>query len=431
MPPESFISLLEESAGGEVCRRVVEALSREPVVSVRANPAKIGLEELRAHFGDLAGDAVPWASDCGFYLERRPSFTLDPLFHAGAYYVQEASSMYIGSLVPEGKGRTVLDLCAAPGGKSTHLLSRLDATDLLVANEVMSSRCGTLAANVARWGLPNVVVTNSDPSDFTPLEEIFDIVLADVPCSGEGMFRKDEEALRQWSPDNVRLCAARQRRIVSDVWPALKTSGILIYSTCTFNRIEDDDNVQWIASQLGATILGSRHFYPGIDRGEGFFCAVLRKEGNPRTPAALRNRGAAGPKSETEGSQFILPGYDIIARGDMLKAYPQHLAQRMRSLEGALKVIHSGVAVATRKGRDIVPEADLALSSALRRGAFPEADLSREEAVRYLSREPLLLKQSPRGYVLVTFEGQPLGFVKNLGNRTNNLYPQSQRIRNL
>ena len=289
MFPADFINDLRDSLGTERADRIVAALSSEPEVSVRVNPFKLSLNALREHFGPLAGDPVPWAADEAFYLTERPSFTLDPLFHAGAYYVQEASSMYVGVLFEgakaallDGAGRAsglrVLDLCAAPGGKTTQLLSHLDAASMLVANEVVPSRATILAENVARWGCSNVAVTSSDPAAFGPLRGFFDIAVVDAPCSGEGMFRKDERAVAEWSPANVQLCAARQRRILADFWPSLVAGGFLIYSTCTFNRQEDEDNVDWICRELGAGCLDMRHFYPGEDRGEGFFAALLRKE---------------------------------------------------------------------------------------------------------------------------------------------------------
>ena len=284
MFPAEFINEMRDSLGPERAERVLSALAGEPAVSVRVNPRKLTLVALRAHFGTLAGDVVPWASDEAFYLNDRPSFTLDPLFHAGAYYVQEASSMYVGQLFERAKATLgkealrVLDLCAAPGGKTTQLLSHLDDASLLVANEVVPSRATILAENVARWGCSNVAVTSSDPAAFASFRGFFDIAVVDAPCSGEGMFRKDERAVAEWSPDTVRLCAARQRRILADFWPSLAPGGFLIYSTCTFNRFEDEENVDWIVRELGAACREMRHFYPGEDRGEGFFAALLQKE---------------------------------------------------------------------------------------------------------------------------------------------------------
>ena len=283
MFPAQFVNDLRERLGTVLSDKILSALEEEPPVSVRVNPFKMPVEELRRHFGALAGDPVEWAPGEGFYLNGRPSSTLDPLFHAGAYYVQEASSMYVGvlfdqALVACGGGEVrVLDLCAAPGGKTTQLLSHMDDTSILVANEVVPSRATVLAENVARWGRSNVAVTSSDPSAFSAIRGFFDIAVVDAPCSGEGMFRKDSRAVAEWSPDTVRLCAARQRRILADMWPSLASGGFLIYSTCTFNPLENEDNVTWICEELGGGLMGMRHFYPGIDKGEGFFASLIRK----------------------------------------------------------------------------------------------------------------------------------------------------------
>ena len=444
MFPAEFINDLRDSLGAERAERVLAALAAEPAVSVRVNPFKLSLAALRAHFGALAGDAVPWAADEAFYLTERPSFTLDPLFHAGAYYVQEASSMFVGQLYEQAVaalGRTsglrVLDLCAAPGGKTTQLLSHLDAASLLVANEIVPSRATVLAENVARWGCANAVVTSSDPAAFTPLRGFFDLAVVDAPCSGEGMFRKDERAVAEWSPDTVRLCAARQRRILGDVWPALASGGFLVYSTCTFNRLEDEENVDWICRELGGKCLVQRHFYPGEDRGEGFFAALIRKDGTY----------AGGPAAAAELA--------TVEKGSLVKVFPAAFIRDLARLEKSLKVITSGVAVATRKGRDLVPEADLALAAEdvrsavlwhllpgaekcsrnemppapLRELSFATIEVSREDALRFLSRDAVVFPDAPRGYLLLTYEGQGLGFVKNLGNRTNSLLPPARRIR--
>lgn len=430
MFPSEFINEMRDSLGAERAERVLSALAAEPEVSVRVNPFKLSLAALRAHFGALAGDPVPWASEEAFYLRERPSFTLDPLFHAGAYYVQEASSMYVGVLFERAKaalgadalsggsaGLRVLDLCAAPGGKTTQLLSHLDAGSLLVANEIVPARATVLAENVARWGCANVAVTSSDPAAFTPLRGFFDLAVVDAPCSGEGMFRKDERAVAEWSPETVRLCAARQRRILGDVWPALAPGGYLIYSTCTFNRAEDEENVDWICRELGGGCLEQRHFYPGEERGEGFFAALIRKEGS------------------YVGGPAATPGLSFIEKGNLVKAFPAAYMRDLARLEKSLKVIASGVAVATRKGRDLIPEADFALavadvrSASLRELSFVCIEVTREEALKFLSRDAVAFPDAPRGYLLLTCEGLGLGFVKNLGNRTNSLLPPARRIR--
>ena len=440
MLPEAFISLLQESYSVETVRRLCAALAEVPSVSVRRNPAKISAEALQEHFEENVDGAVEWAPE-GLYLKKRPSFTLDPLFHTGAYYVQEASSMAIGALLKKAfpdAGQTdlrVLDLCAAPGGKSTHLASLINPQSLLVSNEVMQQRATVLADNLALWGMPNVVVTNNDPADFGRLESYFDLILVDAPCSGEGMFRKDEASVTEWSPNTVRLCAARQRRILADSWPALRPGGMLIYSTCTFNHFEDEDNTDWICRELGGECLEQRHFLPGTDRGEGFYCALIRKTGGASRKVIRTSRSKAPADAQAkEAENLILPGFTLRERVTreglrLLKAYPETLAAEIEALAQPLKVLRSGVAVATVKGRDLIPEADLACSTAFNNDAYPRVELDREDALRYLAHEPLLFQDRLKGYLTLCFKGLPLGFVKNLGNRANTLHPLSRRIR--
>ena len=248
--PVSFADYTRTLLGDEDYKELVTSLESEQSVSIRLNPLK--------PFAFRSGEhAVPWCTS-GFYLEERPTFTFDPLFHAGCYYVQEASSMFVEQALKQYMGEepvVMLDLCAAPGGKSTHIRSLLPDNSLLIANEVIRNRSQILAENLTKWGHPDVVVTNSDPSDFTPLEDFFDVILTDVPCSGEGMFRKDPVAISEWSPENVEICRQRQRRIIADIWPCLKPGGILIYSTCTYNTKENEENIRWIRDEFGAEVL--------------------------------------------------------------------------------------------------------------------------------------------------------------------------------
>ncbi len=441
-----FIHSLEANFGEERSCRLISALCNEPSLSVRANPAKITTEELSEHFSDKYDGVVPWCRE-GLYLKSRPSFTLDPLFHAGYYYVQEASSMYTGVMLERaitqlseanysmyGRSRLrVLDLCAAPGGKSTHILSIMPPNDLLLSNEVIRSRASILAENLAKWGYPNVVVSNNDPAEFSALDEFFDIVVVDAPCSGEGMFRKDPDAVHEWSVDNVCLCASRQKRIVSDIWPALRCGGFMIYSTCTFNTLENDENVARMVSELGAELIEQRQFLPGEERGEGFFIALLRKKGDYSSSVnsvkVSSNKkypipACASYISQNDGQ------FTFSQKGELWRAFPTALAADISVLESSLRVIRSGVAIAVQKGSDLVPEADLALSTILDKKAFPIVELSLEAALKFLSRDNILFgTEVPQGYLLVCFEGAPLGFVKNLGRRSNNLYPLSRRIR--
>ena len=421
MFPSEFIKGLRESLGLERAERVLAALGAAPPVSVRVNPFKLSLPALRAHFGAAAGGPVAWAPAEGLYLRERPSFTLDPLFHAGAYYVQEASSMYVGALFDQAAaalggpaGLCVLDLCAAPGGKTTQLLSHLDDTALLVANEVVPARAAVLAENVARWGCAGVVVSRSDPAAFSALRGLFDVAVVDAPCSGEGMFRKDERAVAEWSPDTVRLCAARQRRILADMWPSLTPGGFLIYSTCTFNAMENEENVAWTAAELGAEILEMRHFYPGETEGEGFFAALLRKHG----------ARVARPA--------VLGDLTLVERAGRIHSFPKARIRTLTQLDKSLKVVSAGIAVAACKGAVRIPEADYALANhrvPVAGLSFEAVPLTRDQALQFLAREPLLLPDAPRGYLLLCHEGLGLGFVKNLGTRTNSLLPAGRRIR--
>ena len=448
----SFRKYLEEAIGSDNALVAFSAFESPASTSVRYNPFKKG------HCPE--GRPVAW-NRWGRILPERPQFTLDPHFHAGAYYVQDSSSMFVGYAfrkLLEGIERSaarplrVLDLCAAPGGKTTDLAASLREVFgdgfVLVANEVMKARAGVLADNVALWGDPNVIVTSDDPRAFAALPGFFDIIVADVPCSGEGMFRKDEEAQRQWSVDNVALCEARQRRIIADVWPALRKDGVLVYSTCTFNRYENDGNVQWISSELGAdciftddvltvgggvikTDLGY-NLVPGHVEGEGQYCSAVRKSSEVEF-ADLRSKPSRQAKvtavSSVEASGLVSVDVACRLRGDTLIAVPKSVSSELAMLEQTLHIIAAGCAVGILKGKVLVPDADLALSLIFDRTAFPEAEVDRDKALAYLHRDAITLPDAPRGYVTIVYEGLPLGFVKNLGNRCNSLLPQSRRIR--
>lgn len=449
--PDTFVDrmsrLLGESEADALCRSLAET----PPVSIRLNPMKGGSVPTGG-----AATPVPWC-DAGRYLAVRPSFTLDPLFHAGTYYVQEAASMFVAQAYSrmDAPPRRVLDLCAAPGGKSTLWRSLMPEGSLLVANEPLHQRAMILAENMAKWGHPDVAVTNAYPADFAALRGFFDMVAADVPCSGEGMFRKDEGAVAEWSPEAVVRCADRQWQIVQDVWPALREGGYLVYSTCTFNPEEDEENVARICERLGAELVdiptppewGVRgdttgrglsvcHFFPHHARGEGFFLALLRKtsptptQSDKRRSKALKPLPVAGGKTAAswlaDDSRFKLYRPDA----QHVAAIRAELADDAERLRAAVRTVWAGVVVAEDKGKKLVPTPELALSTALNRKAFPQASLSREEALAYLRREALTLSPDvPRGYVVACCEGHPLGFLNNLGNRANNLYPAEWRIR--
>lgn len=373
-------------------------------VSIRLNPFK---------FRDIPGTQVPWNSYSRI-LPERPSFTLDPLFHAGAYYVQDSSAMFPGHLLrgllaefPLDRPLRVLDLCAAPGGKSTDIAAslRLARGDgwTLVSNEVMKARARVLADNIAVWGDPRVVVTSVDPAAFAGMKAAFDIVVADVPCSGEGMFRKDPRAVAEWSEETVELCAARQKRILADVWDALKPGGYLIYSTCTYEERENDDNLEWAAARLGGEILPPQDEFSASG-------VVLTRSGSLLEAGKVPGEGQWAGVLRKDG----LPGGRI--KADLTDALLRLRPLRMGSVQGSFK------------GRDFIPDPDWALSLDFDRSRFPEVELDRAGALKFLHRDALVLPDAPKGYLTVTFDGLPLGFVKNLGNRCNNLYPNSRRI---
>lgn len=376
---------------------------------------------------------VPW-SPHGLYLSERPSFTLDPLFHAGTYYVQDASAMFVGwmfrEVLRQFGGWRVLDLCAAPGGKTTDIAASLreakGADFFLVSNEVIRQRACILADNVAIWGDPNVAVTSSDPSTFGKLGGFFDIIVADVPCSGEGMFRKSDNAVKMWSEDNVALCAARQKRIVADVWDSLAPGGVLIYSTCTFNDEENDRNAEWIAETLGGNIIDFRTDFDGPQKTEhGFLLHPDRVRGDGQYCAAIRKKGENHRYDTGTAFSDNVLFYD---RNGEIYALPDIVAKNMDFIGKRLNVLSAGVHAFTIKGRDRIPCADLALSALLDRDDFPSVELSREEALHFLHKDSLTLQDAPCGFVLVEYKGQALGFVKNLGRRANNLHPSSRRI---
>ncbi len=457
LPPD-FIVQMQQTLGVAEAEKLCQSLAEtSPSVSVRRNPAK-PLPALPAE----ADEQVPWCEN-GVYLKERPSFTADPLLHAGCYYVQEASSMFVEqayrTIAADFTPQRVLDLCAAPGGKSTLWRSLLPDGALLVANEPVRTRAQILAENLTKWGQPDVVCTSAYAADFAPLVSFFDVVATDVPCSGEGMFRKDEGAVAEWSSEAVAACAERQWGIVADIWPALRQGGYLVYSTCTFNRDENELMVQRICKELGAELvaipakeewgisgdttglaLPVYHFFPHKTKGEGLFLALLRKTAESPVPrAAKKRKGRSALPAQVQNAAKVAPWLADdkqfkIVRPDAehLIAVRETLADDVMRICSTVRALTAGVMLAEEKGKKLIPQHALALSTALRPDAFPKAELTRHEALSYLRREVLTLSSDvPRGYVLATYEGHPLGFMNNLGSRANNLYPQEWRIRNL
>ena len=446
--PEQFETYTSRIMGDKLWDAYKKAFDEPQPVSIRVNPYKYAPQHDISSFID---SNVRWCEG-GFYLKERPSFTADPLFHAGTYYVQEASSMFLDRVIRSFVKESVvmLDLCAAPGGKSTLARTAIPEGSLLMCNEPMKQRANILSENIKKFGSPQVIVTNNFPADYRKSGLMFDIILTDVPCSGEGMFRKDEGAISEWSVQNVDNCRKKQREIVEDIWHCLKPGGILIYSTCTFNLGEDEDNVKWIADELGGEILTVDihndegiagclspdfdipvyRFIPGVTRGEGMFMAAIRKTDGE----VMKNkkRKGKGIKSIKYDNSPLTDAFKYFEAGNKIVAVPDNMCGIYETACESLHILHAGVCIGERKGKDIIPDQSLALTTALREDAFPRAEVTREDALAYLSRETITLPaDTPRGFVLLTYNKIPLGFVKNIGNRVNNLYPAEWKIRNL
>jgi 16S rRNA C967 or C1407 C5-methylase (RsmB/RsmF family)/NOL1/NOP2/fmu family ribosome biogenesis protein len=448
--PASFLKSLEGIQG--FSREAFEQVhqSGEQVTSVRLNPAKTD-GVLPPEFVSQA-DAIPWTR-FGYYLRQRPSFTFDPLFHAGNYYVQEASSMFLEQAILQLTQRSaplkVLDLCASPGGKSTHLQSLLPAGSLLVSNEVIRSRAAVLRDNIVKWGAEQVVVTNNDPKDFSGLESFFDVLVVDAPCSGSGLFRRDPEAIGEWSLNNVQLCSQRQQRILADCWPALKENGILIFSTCSYSREEDEEIMDWIQQELEGDHcplsikeewgiletaspggnLGYR-FWPDKVKGEGFFLACFRKR-NGEEPGNIKSKKQPERVTRTEKEMvnrwMNTTGKELIKHQQTVYAWPEDQFHEFSVLLEKMRVVYSGVKSGELMRDKLVPDHALAMSG-LVLAAVKRIDLTAEDAIRFLQRKEIRLEGVPTGWALACFAGKSLGWMNILPGRINNYYPKELRI---
>ena len=499
MIPQAFqqqmCALLGDAEAGALCTALS---SGNTPTSIRTNPFKplkdgenlFRQTENAMSPSDIAAPLtlrpVPWC-ESGAYLSERPTFAHDPLWHAGAYYVQEAASMFIAQAykviestyadeATKGNPLKMLDLCAAPGGKSTLWRSLLPDDALLVANEPIRQRAQILAENLTKWGHPHTFVTQAFPDAFTSLEDTFDIIATDVPCSGEGMFRKDEQAREEWSPAAVISCAERQRDILTAVWPALKEGGFCVYSTCTFNREENEDLVAWACDTLGAELveiptdvawhisgdttgrnLPVYHFFPHRTEGEGLFLALLRKKTQDVGESLLggdtflsskweKTQGSRAAKGKKRGNTpSAKPNATLLSwlpnaedftfqcsEAGVWTAVPTAFVGIREQLAQVVPLLIGGIEIAEEKGKKLIPQHALAMSIAASSSAFPRVEIARDSALAYLHREAITLPaEAPRGYVLLTYRGLPLGFANNLGNRANNLYPNEWRLRNL
>lgn len=416
-------------------------MQAEPITSIRSNPLK------PAKIPE--GLAVPWCEN-GTYLKERPSFTLDPLFHAGAYYVQEASSMFLWhvlqSLDLNGPTR-YLDLCAAPGGKSTLMASLLKEDDVLLSNEYVRQRCGALRENLIKWGDPRVLISNNDPKSFEELEDFFDVIMVDAPCSGEGMFRKDEQAVEEWSQANVNMCAHRQQDILAAVWPSLREGGFLIYSTCTFNKQENEHQIEWLNAQFdieSVTLdvpeswnihitqtegISGYRFFPHRTQGEGFFLTVIRKAGQGVHRSIANRKQKPGNISNMNFPfEWLKKNYRESLIEDKGRVFLQHRSAEVHYLSQHLNLVLSAIPIAELKGKDWIPTAELALSTAINTEAFSILEVEKEDALRFLKTEDIK-STGQIGWNLISYQNTPLGWIKQLPNRANNYFPKEWKIR--
>jgi 16S rRNA C967 or C1407 C5-methylase (RsmB/RsmF family)/NOL1/NOP2/fmu family ribosome biogenesis protein len=446
--PKQLIDSLANVKGFDKAAFEEVHTSGEQVTSIRLNPFKPSdvLIEYRA-------SQVPWCSN-GFYLKERPSFTMDPLFHAGAYYVQEASSMFLEQAIHElipgtKKGLKVLDLCAAPGGK-TSLLAAIFSDGLVVSNEVIKSRAAILVENTTKWGLPNMVVTNNDPDHFKDFVGYFDVIVVDAPCSGSGLFRKDPQAIAEWSEQNVSHCSERQERILSTIIPCLKQGGILLYSTCSYSEAEDESIADWLVDQMKMescpikidpswNIVTTQspqkqawgyRFYPYLVKGEGFYLAAFKQQQSdlggrlkeaPLTKLTKLEIAALAPYVQNDTSAAYFKQNNAIRR------VPDAFLSTIQELAGRLYIKKAGIEIGEFKGNALIPSHEWAVSI-LPKNGFNILSVNKDQALLFLKRGNFMPDNASIGWNWVQFEGVVLGLVKVLPNRINNYYPAEWRI---
>lgn len=446
--PKAFVEQMQAQLGPE-WPDFAAALEASPPVSIHYNRAKAAEQPL------FTGHPVPWNTEA-VYLETRPVFTLDPHFHAGRYYVQEAGSMLLVPAlqqIQQARGetiRTALDLCGAPGGKTTLLLNQLPDDCLVVTNEVIKHRFNILYENRIRWGRSNVINTQGDSAQFARMSGLFDLVLVDAPCSGEGLFRKNPQAREEWSAEHVQFCASRQRRILHNALPLVSEGGFLIYSTCTYNPQENDQNVEWICEQGGfevfpldlpeawgiAATRSGYQAYPHRSRSEGFYLSVLQKTAPGPTASKIPTLRyfTKASRATIQTVAHWLPTqqeWEVVSdpQEQLYLLHPGHLGVLAR-LSSAFSKIVPGISMGTLKGKQLVPGHALALA-AHGTEALPGIEVNQEAALAFLRKQELrdYLADSPDGWQAIRYDGYGLGWVKVLPRRVNNYLPKSYRIR--
>ena len=447
--PSPLIRSLQGIKGFNEASFIAVHNAAEKLTSVRINPLKVS-QQLQSLL-PLDNGPVPWCAN-GFYLKQRPSFTFDPLFHTGCYYVQEASSMFVEEAILQTvdlkQPLKILDLCAAPGGKSTHIQSLISPDSLLVSNEVIRSRAAVLKDNIIKWGSSNVLVTNNDPKDFATLKNYFDLIVIDAPCSGSGLFRRDKEAIAEWSENNVLLCSQRQQRIIADVLPALKDDGILIYSTCSYSKQEDEEIADWICSDFEMENVKlnnnpdwhiteaetadrnvSYRFWPHLVKGEGFFLSVFKKKykEEKNTLPKLKIKSISKKEQEIVSAWAAIDSHKLVSFGGKIYAWPELLFNDFDFLAQSLKVIYSGTLLGELVRDKFIPEHALAMSRLISNN-IQCINLDLNEAIAYLQRKDISTDGWQKGWQLASYKNHPLGWMNVLQNRINNYYPKELRI---
>ena len=451
--PVAFTERMRKQLGAEEAERLFEALDSVSPVAVRLNPAKCGDEGVWSN-----GEAIAWSKN-GRKLKERPSFTLDTAFHAGAYYVQEAASQFIDYIVSQEdlQGKRVLDMCSAPGGKTTIYSTAVGEDGLVVANEYVRSRANILADNVRKWGMGNVLVTNNAPEHIAQFEGWFDLVAVDAPCSGEGMFRKEEVAREDWSEEAVKMCAARQLSIVREAWQSLKDGGLFIYSTCTFNEDEDEGLLRAFIEEVGEVFELSQRveieetwgvvrgevgdfqtfrFFPHKTDSEGLFVAVARKAEptTQRTPKARKRvMQEVDKNSRKELMRYLQQpdNYTFAMVADTIYAYRTEQFKAVQALSEGLTAICSGVAMGQIFKGKLKPDWALSQYVGFERKSVAVEEVDESRALDYLRKKDIAVGNMAEGINLITHKGRALGFAKRVGVRCNNLYPNSLKIMNM
>jgi 16S rRNA C967 or C1407 C5-methylase (RsmB/RsmF family)/NOL1/NOP2/fmu family ribosome biogenesis protein len=442
--PTEFIKNIQSILGDEV-HDFINSLETSQQPTIRWNTKKVNFEN---------GKDIPWEKNAEIKAINTV-FANDPLWHAGAYYVQESSSMFLGyvfqKLLLDKNPLIMLDLCASPGGKATQLLNLIHENSFLVANEIHPQRNVILRENLTKWGSPNCIVTQSDTRYFKKINEYFDAVVVDAPCTGEGLWRKNNEAIKEWSPKNIFMCANRQQEILADIAPSIKVGGYLIYSTCTFNTTENENQIQNLLDSKIFELVSIphefdeicsdkdyfyHHFYPHKTMGSGFFIAVLKKVRSLDYIETFNTKSFQFDyfKCPNFLEKFLKNSneFTVLNENNEWIVLPKKMLEILFFLYPILKIKQKGIVLGKMLNKEkIIFDYSFALSNIINKLAFQKIELNLSEAISYLKKNDLqiVLADNIGEQALVYFENIPLGWVKILENKLKNQLPLDQRLR--